>query len=322
MSDSSTKAAVITAVLTGVFTVIAGLATYWISTKDPELSFSVAGSPSLPATVGVKRIFVVEIQNSGRKEIQGTYIQLALPGGEISEVATEASPGVKLVEEKQSRQAAWNADLLNPNDTVKISFLATQPSADINPKITVRAPGTTAAEISKKPLDTLFSGHTEKLQFLFIPALAAVLSSFLLLSRTRVAKTLGFGQETSPLDQSEITALVCAACGLHEESERLRFGGSEVTYRGTADYLVQRSILVEPEKRWRYALSLKAMLLFDGLADSAIVCIHDGIAQITGAPISEQEIKRIEALATREDKNPVEWRKTLLRFAESARDEG
>ena len=150
MSESTTKTAIITAILTGVFTVVAGFTTYWLTTKEPELTFSVVGGPTLVGITGTKRIFVVEVRNSGKKEIAKTLVQLALKGGALSEVASEARPGVKLTEEKTQHQVDIHADSLNTGDFVKVSFLTSHVSPDAEPKVVVRAAGVQAIEESKK----------------------------------------------------------------------------------------------------------------------------------------------------------------------------
>lgn len=122
MAESTTKTAVVTAVLTGIFTVAAGVATYWLTTKEPE-PYSVAGGPALAASTGSKRIFVVELRNSGRKEVSQAMVHLSVKQGELTETASEASAGVKLTEERTSRQVEIRADLLNPGDIVKVSTL-------------------------------------------------------------------------------------------------------------------------------------------------------------------------------------------------------
>lgn len=141
MSDSGTKTAVITAVLTGVFTVLAGVATYWFTTKEPALSYSVIAGPAVSGAGGTKRIYVVEVRNSGSKEVAQTLVQLALKTGELTEVAAEATPGVKMTEEKTARQIDIRADMLNPGDTVKLSLLMSLVPPETEPIVTVRAPG-------------------------------------------------------------------------------------------------------------------------------------------------------------------------------------
>lgn len=311
MSESTTKTAIITAVITGLFTVAAGVATYWITTKEPELAYSVVGGPTLAGTTGAKRIFVVEVRNSGRKEIAQTLVQLSLQGGELSEVASEASPGVKLIEEKGQRQVEIRADMLNPGDLVKVSFLTSLLSPDAEPKVVVRAPGVHATAESQKREGLFGKGKPADLLALLASALGAVLSSFLILSRSRIARKLGVPSIGSSIDQSEVGAFVCGACGLFEESDRLRFGGSEISYRGIADYLRHRALRAPPEQRAQCSIALRALLLNESISSLSFSAIRAAIDAVGHEPIDNTEFDQIRSQAIDEGNDPVAWRERV-----------
>ena len=308
MSESTTKTAIITAVITGLFTVIAGVTTYLITTKEPELAYSVVGGPTLSSANGSKRIFVVEVRNSGRKEIAQTLVQLSLQSGELSEVASEASPGVKLIEEKGQRQVEIHADMLNPGDLVKVSFLTSLLPANAEPKIVVRAPGVQATAESQKRDDFFGKGKSTGLFALLASALGAVTSSFLIVSRSRIARKLGVPSVGSSIDQSEVGAFVCGACGLFEESDRLRFGGSEISYRGTADYLRHRALQVPPEERAKYSIALRALLLNKVISSRSFSTIRAAIDAVGHDPLDDTEYNQILEQAIDEGDEPVVWR--------------
>lgn len=317
MSESTTKTAIITAVLTGVFTVVAGVATYWFTTKEPELAFSVVGGPVLSNVTGAKRIFVVEVRNSGRKEIAQTLIQLALKTGELSEVATEANPGVKLTEERSQRQVDIRADLLNPGDIVKVSFLASLAAADTEPKIVVRAPGVLAVAESKEQQDLFnFSkGKNSNLLALLASAVAAVVSVlFFLLSRSRLSRILGVSSINPSMEQAEVGAFICGACQLYEEADYLRFGGNGISYRGTADYLQHQAARAEPENRKRYIIALKALLLNEWITRKSLVVIRKTIDSVSGNLLSEEEFKEIRIKAIDEGDDPAAWREKIAAY--------
>lgn len=316
MSESNTKTAVVTAVLTGIFTVVAGIATYWITTKEPELAFTVASGPSLPATGGTKRIFVVEVRNSGKKEIAQTLIQLSLANGELSEVVSEASPGVRITQEKAPKKIDINADLLNPGDLVKVSFLTALSAPEAEPRVVVRAPGVSAIDQSKKK--GFFAEEGKKdLPLLLAPALAAVLSTFLLLSRSSLARRLGLPSVSNDLHQSEISSFICASCQLDEEATLLRFGGSEITYRGTADFLVHRARLASPHERPKYTTALRSLLMLRRIHESTVDAIRFAIEKLSGNVVSDEEFKALQKLAPTEGNDPVAWRKAVVTYAES-----
>lgn len=308
MSKSSTKTAIITAILTGVFTVVAGLATYWLTTKEPELTFSVVGGPALAGITGTKRIFVVEVQNSGKKEITQTLVQLALKGGELSEVASEASPGVKLTEEKSQHQVDIHVDSLNTGDFVKVSFLTSLASPDAEPKVVVRAAGVQAIETHKKSDDLFSKGKFANIVVLLAAALGAVLSTFLMLSRSRITEKLGL---PSSIGQSEVGAFVCGACRLFEESDRIRFSGRNITYRGIADYLRHRALQSKPEDRLKYTVALRALFLNEEIATSSIDTVRETIDAIDSVILTNAEFEQIRREAIDAGNEPVAWREKV-----------
>ena len=311
MTESNTKTAIITAVVTGVFTVLAGLATYWLTTKEPELSFSLVGGPTLSGTTGAKRIFVVEVRNSGRKEITQTLVQLAIKSGELSEVAAEASQGVKLAEEKSPRQVEIRADLLNPGDVVKVSFLISLASPDVEPTVVVRAPGVIAvAEHTKrKGFSSLFD--TSGLLVLVTTTSAAFLSSFLLISRPWLARKLGLKSFGPPMDQSEVTAFVCGVCGLYEEANHLRFGGGDISYRGAVDYLGHRAKSANAADLPKFETAVRALLLNDAISEISLKAIRIAINVMGPGKMSDSEFSNLRAQAIHEGADPVAWREKV-----------
>lgn len=320
MSDSNTKTAIITAILTGVFTVIAGLATYWVTNKEPALTYSVVGGPSLPGVSGEKRIFVVEIRNSGKKEVPNAFLRIALNVGSLSEVASEASAGVRIREERGEQKIDIVADLLNPKDIVTISFLAESTSRLTEPQVFLRAPGVTAvSESVEKNKSGLFGSKNSGILTLIVAAIAAVSSSlFLMLSKSKVAQKLGMsGAISGSIVQAEIGSFICGTCYLYSEAEQLRFGGSDISYRGIADYLQHRAALADESKIQLYDVALRALLLCENMAENSAQAIAAAIRSIGSAKFNEQDFRNLRLQAIKEGADPVAWRKKIEEFVHS-----
>lgn len=315
MSESSTKSAVVVAILTGIFTVVAGLVTYYLTTKEPKLTYTVVGSPALSSPGGVKRIFVAEVVNTGRKEISDVLTRVAFPGGELSEIAYETSPGIKVTRSGDERKVELKADMLNPGDFVRVSFLSAGGSAQVSPSVVVRAPGVKGA--LKSSADEANSSSALKRWLpLAAMALAAVFSTFGFSTSTWLVKKVGVPQISSPLKQAEVSAFACGACQLPVEAERLRFGGT-LSYRGVADYLFLRARSESPEKRKKYSLALQCLLLNDNIADASLLTIRQCIALIDGAEMSESEYALLRERAVSEGAKPLEWRRRVLEHADA-----
>jgi hypothetical protein len=318
VTESNTKSTIITAVITGAFTIVTGLATYWLTTKEPGLTFSVVGGPTLIGSAGSsKRIFVVEVRNTGRKEIAQTLVQLSLQVGELAEVAFEASPGVKLVEEKTQRQVEIRADLLNPGDFVKVSFLTALTSPNTEPKVVVRAPGVQALSEPKKSKGLFAGDKSSDWVLLLAAALGSVVGSVVVSTRRLISRKLGLKSSGTSIDQSEVGAFVCGVCGLFEESDQLRFAGSEISYRGIADYLRYRAFQASLEERSKYEIALRALLLNKAISTISLSTIREAIDVLAGEKMTDAEFEHLRHQAVREGDDPMAWRATVEDYVRS-----
>ncbi|WP_146249901.1 MULTISPECIES: hypothetical protein [unclassified Pseudomonas] len=301
MKDS-VKIALITAGLTGVFTVAASFATYWLTNKSPEMVYTLVGGPSFSSPDGAKRIFVLEVNNKGSKEIKNAFIQIRLPSGELSEVAADATAGVKIDETRSKSTFELNADILNPEDTIKISLLTTQQNNNSAPVVVARAPGIKATDVSNKTektsFDYIFAAIT------LIAVLAQLLSSFVT-SRYKKKAPKSFSSNIDPKEQS---CFIFGACGLANETPKLG-----TSYRSTADLLYLLS--KQSEKHQIQAMiALKAHLFIGNIADASLHLFRDYIEKINHAPLTEADYKKIRDAATEERSDPVKWRNTISSF--------
>lgn len=301
MKDS-VKIAWITAGLTGLFTIAASLATYWITNKSPEMVYTLAGGPSFSTPEGVKRIFVLEVNNSGSKEIKNAYIQLALQNGEFSEVAADASAGVKITETKAKSTFELHADLLNPSDTIKLSFLTAQQNENSEPKITVRAPGLNATDASGKS-KTSTSSYLFGI-FTLIAVSAQLLSSFV---TTKYKKNKSENSGTR-LKNDELSAYIFCTCGLQSEISNIR-----TSFRGVADILGALGLKNEKYKIQAIA-ALKAHILIKHMHKASLAVFRYNISRLSEKPISDVEFNELRTKSIDEGDDTVIWRTTYAEF--------
>jgi hypothetical protein len=312
---SGTKIAIASAILTGIFTVLASIATYWLTTKEPELSYSVIGGPTLTVTsdsksAELKQIFVVEVNNTGKKEVSQTLIQFVMPNGTLSEIGSEASPGVKIQQTKMANQVELVADSLNPGDVVKVSLLVTLNGVSSEPRVAVRAPGVQA---TKKTTEKADQGNWGKI--LSIPVGSAALA--IALTWAFSLRKSGPLRISSSLDQHEIIAFICEQCGLYEEASKFRFSANEPSYRGSADYLLCQAKRSEPGRKNFYRTALLTMLLVEGINPVSEENIRYAVGEISDEPMTEADFSQVKALAMREEQKPIIWRKRVSVFVES-----
>lgn len=311
-SKSTTKSTIITAVLTGLITVVGSLLTYWVTNSKPELTYTLNGGPSLKTNEGAKRIYVVEVKNSGEKEISQAFIHLSLATGVFSETASQASPGVKINEEKSERQIELRADSLNPNDTISISFITMQTAVGSDPEIAVRAKGVNAKNQTQKNKEDPWDKYSAI--FALIAAFAVFISNYII----SFFRKKGLIKETaSSLKQAPLCAYICETCNLSEEAMQFRFTASRLTYRTIADHLKHRGTIASDQDRICYSTALRAMLLISQINTYSLGLIRHAIDELDGAALSDEEFDEIRKLSSDEGESPTKWRDVISTYVKN-----
>jgi hypothetical protein len=313
MSDSI-KSAIIGAVLAAMLSILTGLVIYWLTTNKAELNYSIAKGPDISAATGRKQIYVIEVSNSGSKEVSDVMLQVSIKNGEFSETRTEVSPGIALKENKTPGKVELRADLLNPTDTVKLAFLASLSSGE-EPIVTVRAPGVKAISSSKNGSDKPEFFDPLRLLAVIAPTLAAVLGTFLAIARVGLfGRVMG---STRPLNQSEISAYIFECFGIREEANLIRQAGSSASFRGIGDILRGRARGQGVEVVAKYEKCLRALIIFSGATKSSLSVIRHSLDSISSNNLTEEEYSQLLRDRVRESDDPVAWRKKVDAYVQT-----
>ncbi len=311
------KQAIIAAFITGVFTIAAGFGTYWLTLKEPALTYSVSGGPVLPGTGVAKQIYVIEVRNTGKKEVANALAEVKLNAGKIEEGASEASPGPKLKEDRKDASFSVSADVLNPGEYVKLSLLISSLSGEFKPSVVVRAPGVNAALLDPST-EMSREGRLPILFVLSATTLAAALSVLFgaspLVRRLFKSSLVPVGVLASSLEQNEIVSYICVKAGLEEEGEKFRFLSAELSYRGAADYLMLRALKADQASLGRYVASLKAMLLIDNMSPKSTESVKRSIKVLAGPAYDEAFLDSIVKKAVDEGNDPARLRDEIDKF--------
>lgn len=313
MNESNWKTIVATALLTGLISILVAWVTTWITQKEPALSYSVTGGPPLSQAASVKRIFVVEVKNNGKKEVTQALIHVALPTGGLDDFVAQGTPGVDLIRAISTSDASVRADLLNPGDAVKVSFLANLPSGLIEPQITVRAPGINA---TREAVDTA-SRQLASLNFIStiiaLVSIAAGLSTAFL--RSKVARRIGLPASLSTLRQAELAAYICNACGLPDDATRFRELLGKASYRSISDSLLFRGLEANAELKRRYRHALCALLLNRPIQQQSMAVVRSAIDRLSTTAMPTDEFDAIRRRSISEADDPVAWRRLIDEFS-------
>lgn len=316
------KQVLLTAAITCIFTVIAGVITYVVTTDRPELTYSIASGPTLSFQGTHKRIFAIEIVNLGRREIADATATIDIKAGKIEEVAYDASPGLALVPDRQSTSYGLRAGTLNPGERFSISVLATIPSPEFVPVIGVRGRGTTGT------MKKISAREGKAVVYLAVGSMATMLGAVTSLSPTfrrilgnspssAVARAfMRSASAVGPFERNELVAYILGSCGLKELSLMVRFAPSETSFRGAADCIVSQSIGARDEERQKSVTALKCMLLVKRINSDSVDVIAAALRQLGG--VSEDEINALRENAVDEDMAPVQFREQIVSLAQQA----
>jgi hypothetical protein len=281
MSDTafSWKQAFATAAVACIFTVLAGIVTYRLTTREPDLRYSLVGGPPLSLDQQSKQIFVLQVRNTGEKEIEDVIVQITPRRGFISDHVLRTSPGLKADELSDSVRYEVTVPLMNPRDSLAISFLVANTSLPVSPVVAVRGKGT----VGQTATTTGASRGIFSIA-LFVGAVAATLASW-------VSVTSSWGGITREHDKrKDVIAYVLGRVGLFNESRDLILSNSDPTYRSIADHLTVLSVQ-RPDLRQACRTALKCLMHHPVVSDTARAVIARAL-RVVGTTESEIEVCR------------------------------
>ena len=311
-----------TSVITLVFTIVAGYITYLLTNKQPNLSYSITSSPTLPTQGIFRRIFSLEVVNSGRKEVVNASAIIQIKNGKIEEIAYENSPGLIITEDRQSNSYLIKAATLNPKEKISVSVFATVPTSDFTPLIAVRGKGITGSlkkeseNNSKKEIVYILVGS--------IAALLGIITSISPLTRKLIGTTsfpriasafLRSRNNVGPFERNELVAYILGSCLLKELSLMIRFAPSEITFRGAADFIASESLTADENNIQNYAMALKCMLLIEKINQESVNIIAAALKKISGT--TDSEIKTLRDDAIDDDIAALALREKIIGLIES-----
>jgi hypothetical protein len=230
-------ALLLTGLISAVFTVAAGYLTYRLTNREPKLQYDLSEGPPLSSVGLTRRIYVLRVSNTGRREVEEVFIGISLSGGTFADIALARSAGFQMTENRDSSSYQLRAPFLNPRDTVAISFLSASASS-VMPDIAVRGRGVLGQErkqagerSDENILPVLFTAA-----FGGLGAMVGILTLVKGLRRPPSLEVSG-RVTTEREDRRYIIAYAFGRAGLTDLGIRITFGGPTITYRAAADLL-------------------------------------------------------------------------------------
>jgi hypothetical protein len=286
------------ALLAAAFTFAGNLGLHYFTTKSAALSYSVTQGPSLPTPDGFKEIFVVNARNTGRAEVTNLAVLINANHGKLEQGSWRSSEGVTGQDTLNNNTYQVMAPLLNPGEHVSLATIITIPESGANPDVVVRAVGVTGVREDlpseskgSNLLSTMASALTALLSFTVLGLVVGRNSWF----RNFVVHAAGVVAGPS-VTQRESLTYILYACGIGEESEKIRSGERSTTYMEFADrLLLAAKYLPNEQERQPQILALECMLLIPEMLDASRENVKRALRILTGSnQINEDEIKKVE----------------------------
>jgi len=291
------KQVILTAGVTCVFTIIATLIVYFITTKTPALTYTISEGPVLPAQHEYKKIYLFEVRNTGRQEVKSILAQAKLKDGKIDEVGLETSPGITPHIRQEPSLYSVEIPVLNPKEEANLSLIITVPNPASKPTFSVRGTGVVGAIAEKKgePASVIFGVIMG-----VIAAFMGIFASFSKFSQkflgTDVIKVTSMllKPPSEIIARKEIIAYILSRCGLNEESSLIRFSSTSITFMGVADFIHLEALKHGTKERKFYQKALKCLLLIKNISPTTREVILRAIKSIGNHENNGDKLKDIK----------------------------
>lgn len=237
--NNNIKTIIISAIVTGLITVLTTLGINYFSSKQNKLTYSTQSSiPFQKDSLNVK-ILNIDLYNSGDEPVENISGLIQFNNQQISDYKIKSLPTLSFKEVIEKNDFKLNITSLNPTEKISISFLLSSPlTIDSIPKINFRAKGLFAEEKNESESENKSSPFNK---IILIAATLSVFLSSLLLPffrkhlKGRVNNSVDDEEQHSD-DQNKIIAYLCGVHGLTSEINRYLDMKTAVSYWSEADY--------------------------------------------------------------------------------------
>lgn len=295
----------VTAVITGIITVISGIILFKIQGHEPKLTYSAIETIPFEGSNKMVGIYNVVLKNEGEKDIKDVVCVVKIDKSQIDQYKISVNPANIHSETQKDDTLTVKFVGLNPSEEATISLLASsQSTLPKRPDVALRSSGLTGIEKSSNTKDG-------KLQDLLVSVAGGVLATLLLFSfltgkrmsslfGSKVASAVSSDKHSG--DQRNILAYLCSLFGLKDEEERYRSLNYKVEYWSESDRLAMSAIESKsPDYAQKIDKLLRELTQYVSMADNSEAIVYYNIARIAAArgdsQAKEQFMKMANSIA-------------------------
>jgi len=285
------KQILVTALITGIITVGAGMLISHFQTREPRLTYSAEDALPLEGPVENIAIYHVRIENSGKKVVEDIACQLSFSKATIKQSRVILEPSITYDEIILSNVYRIEISNLNPEETVILSVLASSPEQLPNrPKISLRSKGVTGVEASED------RGNGMNWVLIVLSTITMFAMTYVIIRTTGLTRRLGltfledYDESKHGDDQRQILSYLCGIHKLNEEVERYLNMSSETSYWAESDRFAMLAVgNPTGEQATKYKSVLEDLLIYGTINQKSEGIIHYNIARIAKSQTNDEE---------------------------------
>jgi hypothetical protein len=294
----------------GIVSIVVGVATAlildYLRTSAPKLEYEVLSSSTFLGQTQKIGMIAIELQNSGRKELELVTARIHVRDAQIIESKTEDFPSKGVTE--TSTKDTYSADIpfLNPSERGRILLLLNLATNDLAPpSIELRAKGVTGTQrITER------SQKKQKIESLIAATAGGVswlgFSMWVLFRRNtpRWAYTSSHRD-----DQRDVAAFVLDICGLTTEAHELRLSPRSLPFWSIADDLTQAALTKnDPDNIRKVICALETLMKYAAVTDTSCFLINYNLARLYNRLGDTEKAKNLLALSRKQGHAVIEKR--------------
>lgn len=289
MSESiNYKQILITAVITLIITIVAGVILYNYQAKDPHLSYVFQSGIPFKGDSGELVVYNYIILNDGEETIEEINSVIKFSNSIITEVNLESGLSISHKDNVENNNTHnILIENLNPKESLKLSFLVMHNDGVKNPQISLRGKGVNGVPY-------VLGNGVDKLSLLGfgIPTtfIASIMTIFIFMftslavtikSRASTSNDLTDDDDKTNGDQREILSYLASLNNLMDESERYNNINKRVSYWSESDrisFSVTKKNKEDARKKKQLLLDL---LNYTKIHQKSVGIIYYNIARIS-----------------------------------------
>ena len=277
-----------------------------ITAPKAEIEYRVLEGPPIPLQGEFKKTYVLNVRNTGSKEINSVVCVIRLNRGKIDEASHSETMGVKISEKRNGPEYVIEAQNLNPSETINLAVLYTVLSSDITPEVAVRGIG---AVVKKAPEPNRNEQNVSILTVMIGVLAAAIIPIWFIRIRSVLGIGLAGGKSYDSGNRSENLQYIFGRLGLLDWFIAHARANDRISYRGVADNIAAQIDSVDADKRRTFLKAIKAILVIGNINENSRQVVKRAIRIIEKDKYSDDEIKMIESMMVKGD--PIKLRDNI-----------